>query len=128
MRASGTDGHWGFISSGCLGLGDLVPSCGQQGVRWRGRAVASSRAFALKDPLGLLFPVLPGETDPLCLCRTSMTEEYRVPDGMVGLSEWGLRGEGQTHWPGGLLCPSHEQGGQESSGMTWGSPPSEGLP
>lgn len=24
----------------------------------------------------------------ICLCRTSMTEEYRVPDGMVGLSEW----------------------------------------
>lgn len=37
---------------------------------------------------------------PLSLYRTSVTEEYRVPDGMVGLSEWGLCGS-----PRSVLCP-----------------------
>lgn len=39
-------------------------------------------------PCPLLLPDL-RLTLIVSLCRTSMTEEYRVPDGMVGLSECG---------------------------------------
>ena len=67
-----------------------------------------------------------GGLDALCPPprSTTVTEEYRVPDGMVGLSEWGgvLEGGGGVTWSG--MWGGGVGGGKRGGGHISIPPPS----